>query len=101
MSGNAALWNTLWGEWIVEELIRCGLKLFCISPGSRSTPLTVAAARHPEAEINLIYDERAAAYYALGYSRGSETPGVLIALPEQQPPITCQQSLKLPWNRFQ
>ena len=78
MSGNAALWNTLWGEWIVEELIRCGLKLFCISPGSRSTPLTVAAARHPEAEINLIYDERAAAYYALGYSRGSETPGVLI-----------------------
>ena len=78
MSGNAALWNTLWGEWIIEELIRCGLKLFCISPGSRSTPLTVAAARHPEAEINLIYDERAAAYYALGYSRGSETPGVLI-----------------------
>ena len=78
MSGNAALWNTLWGEWIIEELIRCGLKLFCISPGSRSTPLTVAAARHPEVEINLIYDERAAAYYALGYSRGSETPGVLI-----------------------
>ncbi|MDP6382716.1 MAG: hypothetical protein QF385_05820 [SAR324 cluster bacterium] len=28
MSGNAALWNTLWGEWIIEELIRCGLKLF-------------------------------------------------------------------------
>ena len=78
MSGNAALWNTLWGEWIIEELIRCGLKLFCISPGSRSTPLTIAAARHPEADTNLIYDERAAAYYALGYSRGSETPGVLI-----------------------
>ena len=78
MSGKAALWNTLWGELIIEELIRCGLKLFCISPGSRSTPLTVAAARHPEVEINLIYDERAAAYYALGYSRGSETPGVLI-----------------------
>ena len=78
MSGNAALWNTLWGEWIIEELIRCGLKLFCISPGSRSTPLTVAAARHTEADINLIYDERAAAYYALGYSRGSGTPGVLI-----------------------
>ena len=78
MSGNAALWNTLWGEWIIEELIRCGLKLFCISPGSRSTPLTAAVARHPKAEINLIYDERAAAYYALGYSRGSETPGVLI-----------------------
>ena len=27
MSGKAALWNTLWGEWIIEELIRCGLKL--------------------------------------------------------------------------
>ena len=53
MSGNAALWNTLWGEWIIEELIRCGLKLFCISPGSRSTPLTVAAARHPEAKTIL------------------------------------------------
>ena len=26
MSGNAALWNTLWGEWIIEELIRCGFE---------------------------------------------------------------------------
>ena len=78
MSGNAASWNTLWGNWIVEELIRCGLRLFCISPGSRSTPLTIAAARNPEAEIKLIYDERASAYYALGYTRATGLAGVLI-----------------------
>lgn len=78
VSGNAASWNTLWGNWIVEELIRCGLRLFCISPGSRSTPLTIAAARNPEAEIKLIYDERASAYYALGYTRATGLAGVLI-----------------------
>jgi 2-succinyl-5-enolpyruvyl-6-hydroxy-3-cyclohexene-1-carboxylate synthase len=70
--------NILWGSLIVDEMIRNGADYFCISPGSRSTPLTVAVARHPRAKKIVIYDERSAAYHALGYARGSGKPAVLI-----------------------
>ena len=70
--------NILWGSLIIEELIRNGIDYFCISPGSRSTPLTVAVARHPKAKTVVIYDERAAAFHALGYGRGRRKPAVLI-----------------------
>ena len=32
--------NTRWGTLVIEELRRLGVPLFCMSPGSRSTPLT-------------------------------------------------------------
>jgi 2-succinyl-5-enolpyruvyl-6-hydroxy-3-cyclohexene-1-carboxylate synthase len=70
--------NILWGSLLVEELIRNGINYFCLSPGSRSTPLTVAVARNPKAEPAVIYDERAAAFHALGYSRATGKPAVLI-----------------------
>lgn len=70
--------NMLWGSLIIDELIRNGIDYFCISPGSRSTPLTVAAARHPDAKTIVIYDERSAAFHALGYARGRMKPAVLI-----------------------
>jgi len=70
--------NQLWATLIVEELIRQGLNRFCISPGSRSTPLTVAVARHPQAQAKLAYDERGAAFYALGQGRALGRACVLI-----------------------
>jgi len=71
-------WNKCWGEWIIEELVRHDTKCFCISPGSRSTPLTSAVADNPEANSVICYDERAAAYYALGHARATGLPAVLI-----------------------
>ena len=70
--------NTLWSSLIIEELVRQGIEYFCISPGSRSTPLVVAAARNPRAQVIICYDERGAAYHALGYAKGSGKPAVLI-----------------------
>ena len=70
--------NIFWSYLIVEELIRSGIDYFCISPGSRSTPLTSAAARHPRAQKKIFYDERGAAYHALGYARATGKPAVLI-----------------------
>ncbi len=70
--------NLTASEWIIEELIRLGSTRFVISPGSRSTPLTVAAARNPRAKTTIHYDERGAAYFALGHARTTGTPAVLI-----------------------
>jgi 2-succinyl-5-enolpyruvyl-6-hydroxy-3-cyclohexene-1-carboxylate synthase len=70
--------NQLWGYLIVEELVRNGVDYFIISPGSRSTPLTVAVARNPQASHTICIDERAAAFHAIGYARATTNPAVLI-----------------------
>lgn len=75
MSGNL---NTLWAQLTVETLIAQGLRQFFISPGSRSTPLTLAASQHPEATCVVIHDERSAAFQALGYGRWQGKPAALI-----------------------
>ncbi len=58
--------------------MRHGTRCFCISPGSRSTPLTSAVANNPKAKAVIFFDERAAGYYALGHARATGIPAVLI-----------------------
>lgn len=70
--------HSLWAGLIVEELVRHGVTTFCICPGSRSTPLTVAAARHPGVRIVRAYDERGAAFWALGFARATGQPAPVI-----------------------
>ena len=70
--------TSLWSQVIIEELVRLGAGFFCISPGSRSTPLTVAAARHPGAVWKIFPDERSAGFFALGHARATGKPAVLI-----------------------
>jgi 2-succinyl-5-enolpyruvyl-6-hydroxy-3-cyclohexene-1-carboxylate synthase len=70
--------TTLWCAVIIEELIRQGAGFFCISPGSRSTPLTLAVAANPKARFRMFPDERSAGFYALGYARATGMPAVLI-----------------------
>ncbi|MFZ9033509.1 MAG: 2-succinyl-5-enolpyruvyl-6-hydroxy-3-cyclohexene-1-carboxylic-acid synthase [Anaerohalosphaeraceae bacterium] len=70
--------NSFWADLIIEELIRCGADHFCIAPGSRSTPLVVAAARNAKAQCVVCYDERVAGFYALGYAKAANKPAVVI-----------------------
>ena len=70
--------NRVWGKIIVEELVRCEADVFCLSPGSRCTPLTLGVAANPRARSVVHFDERGAAYHALGWAKASGRPAVLI-----------------------
>ncbi len=71
--------NIFWAQLAISVCVHNGVTCFVISPGSRSTPLTVAAARHPKVTLRRAYDERGAAYWALGWARATGKPAVLIA----------------------
>lgn len=71
--------NQYWAGLIIEELIRHGIAYFCIGPGSRSTPLVVAAARHGGVQTFIGYDERSLGFHALGYARATNCPAAVIA----------------------
>ncbi|KAF8399244.1 hypothetical protein HHK36_015109 [Tetracentron sinense] len=48
------------------------------TPGSRSSPLAVAASSHPLTTCISCFDERSLAFHALGYGKGSYRPAVVI-----------------------
>jgi 2-succinyl-5-enolpyruvyl-6-hydroxy-3-cyclohexene-1-carboxylate synthase len=68
----------VWASLLVEELVRCGVNLFCIAPGSRSTPLVAAVSENPTAEYVVHYDERGTAFAALGHARATGLPAAWI-----------------------
>lgn len=70
--------NTLWATILLDELARSGVRHVCIAPGSRSTALTLAAAKHPALECTVHLDERSAAFFALGLAVATARPPVLI-----------------------
>jgi 2-succinyl-5-enolpyruvyl-6-hydroxy-3-cyclohexene-1-carboxylate synthase len=70
--------NSLWGSVLVETLFRLGVREAVISPGSRSTPLTMAFARHAGFQSVPVLDERSAAFFALGMAKQSRRPVVLL-----------------------
>jgi len=70
--------NTLWASVIAETLSRVGVSQVVASPGSRSTPLTMAFAAHESIETVPVLDERSAAFFALGLARQSGRPVVLV-----------------------
>src|SRR5580692_3399325 len=70
--------NALWGSVVAETLVRSGVVTAVISPGSRSTPLAFAFARHPGLEATPVLDERSAAFFALGIAKREMRPVVLL-----------------------
>ena len=71
--------NFAWTSIFFDSLQQIGVKHIVISPGSRSTPLTLAAAHNNDFEKHVILDERSAAFTALGIGKATNTPAVLIS----------------------
>ncbi len=72
-------YNFIIAETFVQTLLLEGIKHVFISPGSRSTPLTLAFARNAgNFSIKIVYDERSAAFQALGCALATGTPAVLV-----------------------
>jgi len=78
MLRDAPDFQSLWGDLIVEELIRNGVDQFVVCPGSRSTPLVQAIARNPRAQATVWIDERGAAFHALGLGRGGPSAAAVV-----------------------
>nr|XP_016472808.1 PREDICTED: protein PHYLLO, chloroplastic-like isoform X2 [Nicotiana tabacum] len=70
--------NILWASLLIEECTRLGLTYFCVAPGSRSSPLAIAASTHPATSCIACIDERSLAFHAVGYARSSHKPAVVI-----------------------
>lgn len=60
---------TAYASSFVDELARSGVKDIVISPGSRSTPIAILAAEHPQMKVRVVVDERSAGFFALGLAK--------------------------------
>lgn len=62
----------------IDELSLTGVTEAVICPGSRSTPLAILAAAHPDINVHVHVDERSAGYFALGIAKAKREPVALI-----------------------
>jgi 2-succinyl-5-enolpyruvyl-6-hydroxy-3-cyclohexene-1-carboxylate synthase len=70
--------NILRAAVLMGVLQRAGVRLCVVSPGSRSAPLVLAAARTAGLELWVAIDERSAGFIALGHARRSGRPVALL-----------------------
>lgn len=64
---------------LVDQLATSGVRHAVICPGSRSTPIAVSLASHPDIKCWVLVDERAAAFFALGMARQLTAPVVILS----------------------
>ena len=70
--------NIIWCDLFVSRLAVLGVKYACISPGSRSTSLTLAFASNKNIKLYTIVDERSSAFFALGLAKKTKSPVAVV-----------------------
>ncbi|EEQ09583.1 2-succinyl-5-enolpyruvyl-6-hydroxy-3-cyclohexene-1- carboxylate synthase [Yersinia mollaretii ATCC 43969] len=73
-----SVFNRRWAALLLEALTRHSVRHICIAPGSRSTPLTLAAAANPSLVCHTHFDERGLGHLALGLAKASSEPVAVI-----------------------
>ncbi|MEH7127034.1 2-succinyl-5-enolpyruvyl-6-hydroxy-3-cyclohexene-1-carboxylic-acid synthase [Neobacillus drentensis] len=63
---------------VVAELIFSGVTDVVVSPGSRSTPMAMIMAEHPDLKVHIHVDERSAAFFALGIAKSLNRPVAIL-----------------------
>lgn len=66
-----------WAKLFLRAAWHAGVREVVLSPGSRSTPLAIAAHESPDLRTEVVVDERSAAFFALGQARVTGRPTVL------------------------
>jgi 2-succinyl-5-enolpyruvyl-6-hydroxy-3-cyclohexene-1-carboxylate synthase len=66
-----------WARLFLRAAWHAGVRDVVLSPGSRSTPLAIAAHESPDLSTEIVVDERSAAFFALGQARVTGRPTVL------------------------
>lgn len=66
-----------WAKLFLRAAWHAGVRDVVLSPGSRSTPIAIAAHESPDLRTEVIVDERSAAFFALGQARVTGRPTVL------------------------
>ena len=69
---------TEWSRLLLGTLARAGVEQVVLSPGSRSTPFAWAALNEPKMRCISVWDERVAAFFALGQARVTGRPSLLL-----------------------
>jgi 2-succinyl-5-enolpyruvyl-6-hydroxy-3-cyclohexene-1-carboxylate synthase len=59
---------------LLDALVDGGVSHMCMTPGSRSTPIALAAARHPGITLHVHVDERSSAFFGLGIAAATGRP---------------------------
>jgi len=70
--------NTWWARAFLDELALAGVREICVAPGSRSTPLVLAAVADGRFRMFPVLDERSAGFFALGIGKASGRPAAVI-----------------------
>jgi 2-succinyl-5-enolpyruvyl-6-hydroxy-3-cyclohexene-1-carboxylate synthase len=70
--------NYFWSTIFIDQLVECGVKYACISPGSRSAPITYAISQNKKIKSYVIIDERNSGFFGLGLAKFSNSPVLIV-----------------------
>ena len=70
--------NILWSKIFIDQLAALGVQDACISPGSRSTPLTYVLSKNRKIKSFINIDERSSAFFALGLAKATGKPVLVV-----------------------
>jgi len=78
MESDTGTLNAWWAWSLIQEFASCGVRLVVFASGYRNAPLVLAADAHPSLNCVSHFDERGAAFYALGWGRATRRPAIWI-----------------------